>query len=195
MKQNVTHEAGTANVLILEDEPLVAALIKRYIGSVGSQQELLSQLDNAPKNFTVKTLESGFDLITQDLSQYRVAVVDILLPQVTGVDLIRDFRKRFPHMGIVPVSGMATEPMKRAILEVMPDELKFLPKPLRKEDFFQAFIKAWNFKEPEQQQVTGPDPAPQEGGQELWTTVKGFENTGSNIVVEKRRGLLRKKVA
>jgi CheY-like chemotaxis protein len=195
MKQNVTHEAGTANVLILEDEPLMAALIKRYIGSVGSQQELLSQLDNAPKNFTVKTLESGFDLITQDLSQYRVVVVDILLPQVTGVDLIRDFRKRFPHMGIVPVSGMATEPMKRAILEVMPDKLKFLPKPLRKEDFFQAFIKAWNFKEPEQQQVTGPDPAPQEGGQELWTTVKGFENTGSNIVVEKRRGLLRKKAA
>jgi len=149
-------------------------------------------------DYHIISLDSGFDLLKADLSNVKVAIVDILLPQVTGVDLIKDFRKRFPQMGLIAVSGMATEPMKRSLKEVMPEELRFLSKPLRKEEFFDAFKRAWNFyeklsKEPVQQRQTDLSLL-KEGDEELWTAVKINENKKANIAVEKR-SLSRKKIA
>lgn len=190
MTQHVTNKTDEklqlkADILLIEDEPLVSALIKRYLGSIKSDYRIIS-------------LESGFDLLHSDLSGIKVAIVDILLPQVTGVDLIRDFRKRFPQMGILAVSGMATDHMKRQLQELLPDELKFLPKPLRKENFCNAFAGAWKFNEKsklyfEQQRLTSPIPA-KEGEEELWTAVKVSEKAKASVAVE-RRVLSPKKVA
>ncbi len=132
-------DLGRCDVLILEDEPLMAALITRYLGTL---PQGLKGLVEAKLN--VLTLSSGFELLTADLSKVKVAIVDILLPQVTGVDLIRDFRQRFPQLGLVPISGMATEPMKRGLKELLPAPLGLLDKPFRKEDFSAAFRDAWN---------------------------------------------------
>jgi len=184
-----------ADVLLIEDEPLVSALIRRYLASLKD-----SNLGNPALqgDYHVVSLETGFDLLRTDLSNVKVAIVDILLPQITGVDLIRDFRKRFPNMGIIAVSGMATEPMKRSLQEVLPPELKFLSKPLRKDEFFDAFSRAWNFynqfqTRSEQQRQTGPLLL-KEGEEELWTAVKTNTNQTASITVE-RRPLSRKKIA
>jgi DNA-binding NarL/FixJ family response regulator len=181
------------DVLVLEDEPLVAALMRRYLGSYPKKSSLSTE-----KELKISVLESGFDLLTADLSNVKVAVVDLLLPQITGVDLIRDFRKRFPNMGIIAVSGMATDPMKRQLKELLRDEMKFLSKPLRKDEFYAAFECAMNFhtfseKNPEQSRTTNPD-LTQEGEGELWTVVRGPQINRTAIQVE-RRGLLRKKAA
>jgi len=95
-------KAEDADVLIIEDESLMQALIARYLetffgGGLGQNK------------IRVHFAESAFPFLTKDLSQAKLAVVDVLLPQITGVDVVKDFRKRFPKMGIVPITGMATE--------------------------------------------------------------------------------------
>lgn len=121
------------DILIVDDEVLMRSLIEKYVKSAAILK------GQGPR---IHQRESGWDLLEQNLKDIRVAVVDILLPRVTGVDLIRDLRRRYPEMGIVAVTGMATEPMKRAILELIP-ESQLLLKPLRKDIFSQAFQTAW----------------------------------------------------
>ena len=182
------------DILIIEDEPLVAALLRRYLTSFVASPQFEQLNPKLRGEFNVNWLESGWELIHADLSKVKVVVVDMLLPQVTGVDLVRDFRKRFPKMGLLPISGMATEPMKRSLKEILPNNFKLVAKPLRKEEFFDAFVKAWNYQiESNQQPMRDPTPT-KEAGEELWTEVRTDPNI-KPVVPEFRRGLARKKQA
>lgn len=163
-------------VIVIEDEVLMQALLDKHLRAL---------MKKSPFSFC--TLPSGWDLLTADLSHIKVAVVDLLLPQVTGVDLIRDFRVRYPHLGIVPISGMATEPMKRALKDCLPDGFNIVPKPLRKELFAEAFLRAWNFNE---QRPRTPQASPAlEAGEDLWSV----GNTDLKNIAVERRKLLRRK--
>jgi CheY-like chemotaxis protein len=137
------HELADAEILIIEDESLMSALIQRYLKTLSFSDFPGHRHSQGPVK--ILTLESGWELLKADLSSVRVAIVDVLLPQVTGVDLIRDFQRRYPQMGVVPISGMATEPMKRSLKELLPENFALLNKPLRREEFLEAFLRAWQF--------------------------------------------------
>lgn len=150
-------ELPDTEILIIEDESLMSALMQRYLKTLAPADFAHPKRVDGP--IKLLSVESGWELLNADLAHVRVAIVDVLLPQVTGVDLIRDFRRRYPGMGLVPVSGMATEPMKRSLKELLPDGFELLNKPLRREEFLEAFTKAWAFSRTGQ---TGrvPKPAP-----------------------------------
>jgi DNA-binding NtrC family response regulator len=164
------------NVLILEDEELMSALLLKYLHGIQG---------NLGESLAIRQLSSGWGLLNEDLSGIRVAVVDILLPNVTGVDLIRDFRKRFPGMGIVPVSGLATEPMKRALKELLPSPSRLLAKPLRKEEFLDAFVEAWKMSQPLQ---PGPAPLLEADAEPVWSAVQSSNHKQEISVVRRRLG-------
>lgn len=167
-----------SQVIVIEDEVLMRALLEKHLRSIIEEGHT--------EAFSFSSLSSGWDLLTADLSQVKVAVVDLLLPQITGVDLIRDFRQRYPQLGIVPISGMATQPMKRALQETLPEGFELVPKPLRKETFSQAFLKAWIF----QKQPQSPVPVPtEEAVKDMWSV--GNTNTTNTQIVHRK--LLRKK--
>lgn len=136
-------ELPDAEILIIEDETLMSALMQRYLKTLGLTD--FSGHKRSDGQVKVLSIESGWELLNADLAHIKVAIVDVLLPQVTGVDLIRDFRRRYPGMGLVPVSGMATEPMKRSLKELLPEGFELLAKPLRREEFLENFLKAWNY--------------------------------------------------
>jgi len=121
------------DVLIIEDEELMSALVQRYIQQFSEEHG---------RSFKTLKFESGWKLMTADLSGVKVAVVDILLPQVNGADLIRHFRTHYPNMGIIPITGMATSQLRRQIKEFLPQGFEILEKPLRKNLFFEAFTRA-----------------------------------------------------
>jgi DNA-binding NtrC family response regulator len=125
-----------ADILVIDDEPLVSALINRYLDGI--------KKNSAYSFSSIQNFESGWELLSSDLSQVKVAIVDILLPQITGVDLVKNLISRYPKIGIVTVSGMATEPMKRSLRLSLPEGPELLAKPLRKEAFLEAFDMAWN---------------------------------------------------
>ncbi len=176
-----------ADILLIEDEDLMAALVGRYVEGV--TKEIPAPLN--PENldqFKLTTLSTGWELFDADLSQVKIAIVDILLPRVSGVDIIRDIRKRYPHIGIIPISGMATEPMKRILKDLVPELGGIVAKPLRKQDFQAAFYKAWNFRLNQLQQP-GPNRS-EEAGEELWTAARS--NPEHVIVAVEKRKLVRK---
>ena len=152
-------ELPETEILIIEDESLMSALMQRYLKTLTLSDFAHHKKSDGPVK--VLSVESGWELLNSDLAHVRVAIVDVLLPQVTGVDLIRDFRRRYPGMGLVPVSGMATEPMKRALKELLPEGFELLNKPLRREEFLEAFVKAWAFSRAKASgRSLKPDPSP-----------------------------------
>lgn len=138
-------ELPDAEILIIEDEHLMSALMQRYLKGLSTTEFGAIKRNAGP--LKVLNLESGWELLNSDLSHIKVAIVDILLPQVNGVDLLRDFKRRYPHMGLLPISGMATEPMKRNLKELLPEGVELLNKPLRREEFIENFKKAWTFSQ------------------------------------------------
>ena len=171
VRLEMKQEQSEFEVLVVEDEDLMSALILRYLES-----SVLPNLGTKPR---IRILDRGWDLLQSDLSNVRVAVVDLLLPQVTGIDLIRNFRTRYPNMGIVPISGMATEPMRRNLNEILKGDFGLIDKPLRKETFKTAFTKAWNFWSPPKHAEF-----PLEEKEPSWNAVSADKNT---VKIEKRR--------
>jgi DNA-binding NarL/FixJ family response regulator len=156
----VDFDLKQTDVLIIEDEELMAALVQRYIQDFSQ---------NLPISLRNHKLESGWKLLNADLSHIKIAVVDILLPQVTGADLIRHFRSQYPKIGIVPITGMASGPMRRQIQEALPPGFSILDKPLRKNEFLEAFSKAYEYSN----KAPGPvvKVAPETGtGEDIWTS-------------------------
>jgi DNA-binding NtrC family response regulator len=183
-----------SSVLIIEDEGLMTALLKRYLS--GNFSEKLGQ-----ENLNIGCYESGWDVIDSDLSAVKVAIVDLLVPRLSGVDFIKHLKHHYPHISFIPISGMATEPMKRQVRELLDQDLKFLEKPLRREEFQEAFLKAWNrtqkrLKSPKdfnpQHPVETQVRAPKEDASEpLWTA--GQLTTSPKVIPTVRRVLSRKK--
>jgi DNA-binding NtrC family response regulator len=176
-KLNPQLDTSNTEVLVIEDEDLMSALISRYLDS-----SIIPGLECKPK---VRVLDRGWDLLEADLSNVRVAIVDLLLPQITGIDLIRNFRTRYPKMGIVPISGMATAPMKRNLAEMLDGEFALIDKPLRKDNFTNAFLRAWNYcniplKEELKNEVSSNEPS--------WNAVSA-EKASPHIQIEKKRNL------
>jgi hypothetical protein len=82
--------------------------------------------------------------------------------------------------------------MKRQLKDLLPDGVRLLEKPLRKESFYEAFLTALEHKSLTPQQLPkGPSPIV-EGGEEPWTAVTG--GIQKTVSVEKRP-LLRKRAA
>ncbi len=177
-KLGLRKDFDNTEILVIEDEDLMSALISRYLDS-----SIIPGLGCKPK---VRILDRGWDLLEADLSNVRVAIVDLLLPQITGIDLIRNFRTRYPEMGIVPISGMATAPMKRNLAEMLDGEFALIDKPLRKDNFTNAFLRAWNYCEvPKGEKGPSNEKASTEPS---WNAVS-TEKANAHITVEKKRNL------
>jgi DNA-binding response OmpR family regulator len=66
-------------ILIVEDSPRIAAFLERGLGEEG---------------YTVETTENGDEAYTLATSQgFDAAVVDVMLPGRTGIELVRDLRQ------------------------------------------------------------------------------------------------------
>ena len=177
-KLGLRKDFDNTEILVIEDEDLMSALISRYLDS-----SIIPGLGCKPK---VRILDRGWDLLEADLSNVRVAIVDLLLPQITGIDLIRNFRTRYPEMGIVPISGMATAPMKRNLAEMLDGEFALIDKPLRKDNFTNAFLRAWNYCEVPK---GGKDQSNEKASTEPSWNAVSTEKANAHITVEKKRNL------
>ncbi|MCH9030734.1 MAG: response regulator [candidate division Zixibacteria bacterium] len=71
-----------------------------------------------------------------NLREYDFATVDIVMPEVSGLETIRIIRDRFPKVSILVITGNATEKLKReACSEGI---LRLLEKPLEIAEFLGA---------------------------------------------------------
>lgn len=79
------------NILIIEDEKEIANSIAKFIGSEGYICDCIYNLAKAKQNVNLK--------------EYDCAIVDIMLPDGSGLDAIRLLKKVQPKCGVVVISA------------------------------------------------------------------------------------------
>lgn len=86
--------AGAADVLVIDDEPVVARAVQRVLQSGGLTVE------------TAGDVASG--LAHPALASCRLLLCDLMLPDGSGMDVLRAVRARRPALPVVLMTGYAT---------------------------------------------------------------------------------------
>jgi CheY-like chemotaxis protein len=119
-------------VLVIDDQPAVRATISLVLQSEG---------------FDVTAAESGqLGLSEFDKSRFDLVIVDIFMPDMDGVKLIKSLRARIPTQPIIAISGVLMRASGRTALDLfaMAPELSSitcLQKPFRPKELLQAILK------------------------------------------------------
>jgi CheY-like chemotaxis protein len=75
--------------------------------------------------------------------QFDLAIVDVYMPNIDGVKLIKALRERAPDLPIIAISGVVLNESQRTVLEYLPklpgmSEIVCLKKPFRPAALLQA---------------------------------------------------------
>ena len=113
-------------ILVIDDDEEIRKLIKDFL-----QKE----------NFEVDTAKNGraaIDMVSHDPKTYQLAVLDIMLPDLSGVDVCKQIR-RFSNIPIIMLTAKSDDVDKIVGLEVGADD--YLTKPFNPKELV-ARIKA-----------------------------------------------------
>lgn len=82
------------SILVVEDEPKVGAFIQEGLQEQGFQVDLVSRGSEALQAFSDKP--------------YQMAILDVLLPEVSGIELCKTFRSQNPKIPILLLTALGT---------------------------------------------------------------------------------------
>lgn len=104
-------ESGPARILVVEDEPKLAALLADYLRAAGHQPE---------------TVSDGREVLPRwEAGQHDLILLDLMLPGVDGLTLCRELRAR-SRVPIVMLTARADEADRLMGLELGADD--YIPK-------------------------------------------------------------------
>lgn len=105
-------------ILIVEDDPIITALISRVLGPLGH---------------SVTTARTGKDALAKiQASYYDLALLDIGLPDMLGTDLLKKTRKANNDMIIIMITGNPSH--DSSIDSINNDADGYIVKPISNED-------------------------------------------------------------
>jgi len=113
-------------ILVVDDERSIRITVKAFLEADGHQVA------------TAEDSETALDILKNTLID--VVLTDIILPRISGVDLLRQIRKMFPEVQVVMMTGEPT-------LETASESLRFgamdyLQKPVTKNDILKSVRNA-----------------------------------------------------
>lgn len=108
-----TLSPGTAVVRVVDDEPSIRALFERMVAKCG---------------FAVECYDSADSFLTAfDDDQPGCLVIDLLLPDRSGLEVLRELRERGSQIPVVLMSGMAR--VSEAVQALKLGSIDFIEKP------------------------------------------------------------------
>ncbi len=119
---------GTRTVLVVDDARVVRRLAYRLLSEAGYRV------------FEAGSAVEALEVL--DLARGRVdaALLDVILPEVNGVDLARMIQEKSPTIGVVFMSAHPAEVMVREGLSDL--HVHFLAKPFTRQDLLHAVASA-----------------------------------------------------
>jgi two-component system response regulator FlrC len=103
----------TADILVVDDDPVVRRTLSQMIREHGEDAAAAASGEEA--------------LVALSRTPFRLVLTDVRLPGMSGLDLLREVRARYPQIGIVLVSGFGSVEM--AVEAMQEGALDFLLKP------------------------------------------------------------------
>ncbi len=113
------HRHGRETVLLVEDEPLMLAMTSALLQGMG--YDVIS----------VASAEDALREASERAAEIRVLLTDVVMPDMHGKDLATIVAARYPHIGVVFMSGYTADVI--AHHGVLDDHVLFLQKPFTKE--------------------------------------------------------------
>jgi CheY-like chemotaxis protein len=119
--------ARTPAALLVDDDDELARIFARALERVG---------------FGVHRARTGTDAVAllSHLTNLDAAIVDLVLPGIGGIDVVRRIRAAFPACRIVAVTGLSDATVERAFRDVGADA--FLAKPVELKTLLDAVLPA-----------------------------------------------------
>jgi NADH-quinone oxidoreductase subunit E/NADP-reducing hydrogenase subunit HndA len=103
----------SGSVLVVDDESVIVKSCERILTGEG---------------FSVKGATSAREAMSLiNDGDFDLVITDIMMPDVSGMDLIRWIRKKNPHMGVVVITGYPSQETIRDALKL--GIIDYLPKP------------------------------------------------------------------
>jgi DNA-binding NtrC family response regulator len=103
------------NILLIDDDPNILSAIEPFLEAEGFNVYTASTLAGARENVSLRS--------------YDAVIIDQVLPDGSGIDLISELRATSADMAIVVITGAVDVPLVVRAMQLGADN--FLPKPLR----------------------------------------------------------------
>lgn len=114
-------------ILIIDDETGIRQVLKIHLRGAGYEVE------------TAATAAEGLALITEE---YDLVICDLKLPDMDGLDVIRNIKERFADLPVIVVSGFIDpDVVDNAVSEGV---FEYLMKPFMKEDLLDVINRAFS---------------------------------------------------
>jgi two-component system, cell cycle sensor histidine kinase and response regulator CckA len=98
-RQHESHDREA--VLVVEDDDSVRALARRVLESRGYRVWVSS------------SAEEALQILREYAAELSIVLTDVVLPALSGHDLVEQIRDNWPHLGIIFMSGYTDEEMRR----------------------------------------------------------------------------------
>ncbi len=127
------------DILVVEDEPVVLDSIRKIIETEHIEMDEALNAESALSKLKRNT--------------YTLIICDLMLPRISGLDLIETIKKDFPCVPVVVITGYAT--LEKALQSFKIGSFDFIPKPFDTEVFLGVLRRGLNFSR--SIQTNGPD--------------------------------------
>jgi CheY-like chemotaxis protein len=126
--EQMAHRRGKPfRILIVDDEPRI--------------RDVFQEFCQITKSVEVEMAENGADAVEKvKNSEYDLVTMDLIMPEMAGVEAVAKIREMKPHMPVIIITGNATE---RLINQAgLKGAASLLLKPVRLDDFVDEVITA-----------------------------------------------------
>lgn len=119
------------DLLVVEDEPVVLAAIRKIV---------------EPEHIRMDEALSGESALSKlKRNTYKLIISDLMLPRISGLDLIQAIQDGYPCVPLVVITGYAT--MEKALHSFKMGSFDFIPKPFDTELFLGVVHRGLNFSQ------------------------------------------------
>ncbi|MBY0491941.1 MAG: response regulator [Gemmatimonadaceae bacterium] len=115
-----TPDVPSSHAIVCEDEPAIRRVVARTLGSAGWQVTECA------------TAEDALTQLSRADAAYSLLITDVVMPGMSGIDLMRAARQRQPTIAIMLMTGYSEEIVHSVEVNDRPDVV--LAKPFRGED-------------------------------------------------------------
>lgn len=111
----MTHQGGNPTVLVVEDDANLRRLVVNMLTHGGFE------------TLAVGTATEGLSLIREHQGAFDLAVLDMMMPGMSGLDLASDIEREYPGLKILYMSGFVGSLAADALARRTPERVLLKP--------------------------------------------------------------------
>jgi len=119
IEESTSDGVGSARCLVVDDDPLVRRTLARVLKAQGMAPV---EVESAERALELLEREGGAPLV----------ITDIYMPEMNGIELLREIRQRWPDTGVMMITGVAE--VGTAVECLQQGALDYLAKPVQLEE-------------------------------------------------------------